>query len=761
MKRLILLIGFVLSLPSLFAQDFPITIPAVKKQVEEVSVNNTQLLNDPNYFDNFKKGFSLYQSKLNFQPQFILDKTLPEEGYRIDFKGSKKNIYVSSIKGAFYSGVTYGQLISFGLEENRSFALEDQPRFSYRGLMLDVSRHFIPKSEVLRVIDAMAMVKLNKLHLHLVDDNGWRIEIKKYPKLTEVGAARPTKYNQLYYPNRPNTTEQDTTYNTGFFTQEDLKEIVAYAQDRGIDVIPEIEMPAHTVSALAAYPDLACATAPKPILVPSGAGGPAIEVIYCAGKESVYSFIEDVLREVMAIFPYPVIHLGGDEAIKTHWKTCPNCNSKMKELGLNNYEELQSYFMSRINRFLIENNKTSMAWDEVTNGPIPKDMIVVGWRGRGLHALKAVKQGHQVVMCPAIPMYFIRYQGPQWMEPYTYFGNNTLKDAFFYEPYGKEWEGQDKSLLLGIQGALWTEFATNTHEVEHQLFPRVFALGHVAWAKPDQKDWKEFLDGVDELSKILRYRGYEVALSAQNIFHKVTSLNSEKLQVELACEDPRTTIRYDIFPEDYYSKPIPQPEKESFEERSQTYSQPFTINPGEIVKATTYIDTQRRGQMLIIPTINHLGIGANILNSNKQADFSKVINGVRGSYKVTDGEWIGPISTGESLSFCMKLAEPRSINTVALGFGVNNGMTMYLPSEIKVELYQDETATSPVASFTKTLDQDEMFPQKVGRTPFSVPFDGISVQVIKIYLKAPLTTPDGFIKEGTPARFYLDEIEVY
>ena len=354
---------------------------------------------------------------------FTTDSSLKSEAYQLAVTPEQIQIKASDIKGFFYALQTIRLLLPSAVEGNRqveniqwripAVTIQDEPRFGYRALMLDAARFFIPKENVLRIIDCMGMLKINTLHFHLTDDNGWRLEIKKYPRLTEVGAWRVNRMDVPFYFRR-NAEPGEPTPIGGFYTQEDIKEMVSYAADRQIEIIPEIDMPAHSNAALAAYPQLVCPVVNCYIGVVPGLGGSNSGVIYCAGKDTVFTFLQDVLDEVMAIFPSRYIHLGGDEAQKGYWKKCPLCQERMKKEHLANEEDLQGYFMKRMSDYVRSKGREVIGWDELTNSSfLPEGVIIQGWRGFGAAALKAAEKGHQFIMTPARIMYLIRYQGPQ------------------------------------------------------------------------------------------------------------------------------------------------------------------------------------------------------------------------------------------------------------------------------------------------------------------------------------------------------------
>ena len=441
----------------------------------------------------------------------VTDATLKSEAYKLEITIKKITIRASDLQGFYYALQSIRQLLPSAIESEQvtenvdwtvpALTITDQPRFGYRGLLVDVARFFSPKENLLRIIDCMAMLKLNKLHLHLVDDNGWRIEIKKYPLLTEIGSCRVDRPGKTF-PERRNPRQGEPTVEKGFYTQNEIREIVRYAQERHIEVIPEIEMPAHSNAALAAYPLLSCPVVDKFIGVLPGLGGNHADVIFCAGNDSVFTFLQDILDEVLELFPSKYIHLGGDEARKTHWEECPLCQTRMKAESLENTEELQGYFMARVARYVQNKGREVIGWDELTNARIPEGSIILGWQGYGQAALKAAELGHRFIMTPARILYLIRYQGPQWFEPITYFGNNTLKDVYDYEPVQKDWTPQAASLLMGVQACMWTEFCNSPADVDYLLFPRLSALAEVAWTKPARKNWASYLKAMDHFNEL-------------------------------------------------------------------------------------------------------------------------------------------------------------------------------------------------------------------------------------------------------------------
>ena len=374
-------------------------------------------------------------------------------------------------------------------------SMTDYPRFAWRGMHLDVSRHFFDVDFIKRYIDILAMHKMNVFHWHLVDDQGWRIEIKKYPRLTEVGAWRVDREEMPWDSRLPQQPGDKTTYG-GFYTQEEIKEVVAYAAKRHINVVPEIEMPAHVGSALAAYPEYSCTGGP--FTVPPGSVWPITD-IYCAGKEDTFAFIEDILTEVMELFPSPYIHIGGDEADKTEWRKCPDCQARIRQEGLKDEAELQSYFVKRIERFLSSKGRHLIGWDEILEGGIAPGAAVMSWRGfEG--GIEAAKAGHDVVMTPISHTYFNLYQADPATEPLAYRGIITLEKVYLFEPVPEGLTGDEAKHIIGAQACLWTEMVQDGKTAEYMILPRLTALSEVLWSAPESRNWENFktrLPGVD------------------------------------------------------------------------------------------------------------------------------------------------------------------------------------------------------------------------------------------------------------------------
>lgn len=436
-----------------------------------------------------------------------------KENYHLDINKARiKIIAEGNGSGAFYALQSLVQLIpaqeikSLKVAPKKSFdipclLIKDNPRYAWRGMHLDVCRHFFPISFVKRYIDLIAAYKMNVFHWHLTEDQGWRIEIKKYPKLTSVGAWRSGTMVGSYKDKK-----YDTIRYGGFYTQEEIKEVVAYATARHITVVPEIEMPGHSLAAVAAYPWLSCTGKPQEV----SKGWGVFDDVYCT-KDSTFQFLEDVLTEVIALFPGKYIHIGGDECPKTRWKTCPNCQNLIKKEKLKDEHELQSYFITRIEKFLNGKGKQIIGWDEILEGGLAPNAAVMSWRGTE-GGIAAAKQKHNVVMSPGKPCYFDHYQSKNKLtEPLAIGGFNPVDSVYNYNPTPKILNEQEAQFIMGAQGNVWTEYILNEKQVEYMAVPRMIALSEALWTKPENKNFDNFHKRLNQNKYILDMWGVNYA----------------------------------------------------------------------------------------------------------------------------------------------------------------------------------------------------------------------------------------------------------
>ena len=419
------------------------------------------------------------------------------EAYRIEIDKKGIRLSASTETGIFYGLQTLLQLLNNS--DNKTLpalTINDSPRFPYRGLHLDVSRHFFDKEFVKKQMDAMAYFKMNRLHWHLTDGAGWRIEIKKYPRLTSFAAWRPfDKLNDWWVGGRTFCEQDDPRAVGGYYTQDDIREVVAYAAERHITIIPEIEMPGHSEEVLATYPELSCS------------GKPYVNADFCIGTEKTFEFLENVLLEVIDLFPSEYIHIGGDEASKSSWKTCPRCQKRMADEHLNSVDELQSYMIHRIEKFLNDHGRKIIGWDEIIEGGLSPTATVMSWRGEE-GGIKAVKAGNQAIMTPGKYCYLDAFQDAPNTQPMAIGGYLTLEKVYSFEPVPDSLSTKEAELILGVQGNVWTEHIPTPEHYEYMIYPRILALAEIGWSPSEVKKWDNFHTRALQAVNILREQGY-------------------------------------------------------------------------------------------------------------------------------------------------------------------------------------------------------------------------------------------------------------
>jgi hexosaminidase len=407
------------------------------------------------------------------------------EGYRLTVAPERIEIAAPAPAGVFYGLQTLRQLVEHAepLRRVPALTVRDAPRFRYRGLHLDVGRHMFPVEFIKRYIDLMALYKINTFHWHLTEDQGWRIEIERYPRLTEVGSCRrETIVGQSFEP-----YVGDGTPYCGYYTREEVREVVAHAATRYVTVIPEIEMPGHSLAALAAYPELACTEGPFEV----GTRWGVFEDIYCP-SERTFAFLEGVLSEVMALFPGSYIHIGGDEAPKMRWEGSEVAQAVIAREGLADEHELQSWFIRRIEQFLALHGRRLIGWDEILEGGLPPKATVMSWRGME-GGIEAARQGHDVIMTPGSHLYFDHYQGDAEAEPPAIGGYSPIEKVYAFEPVPAELTADEAEHVIGAQANVWTEYMKTPDHVEYMVFPRFLALSEVVWSPQSARDWESFV----------------------------------------------------------------------------------------------------------------------------------------------------------------------------------------------------------------------------------------------------------------------------
>jgi hexosaminidase len=432
---------------------------------------------------------------------------LEEEGYRLTVDKKGVLIEAPAEAGIFYGMQTLRQLLPTEIFSKKAQAdirwvipcveIRDKPRFNWRGMHLDVCRHFLPVDFVKKYIDLIAIQKMNRLHLHLTDDQGWRIDIRKYPKLAEISAWRDETLVGHY---RDEPRKFDGKIHGGFYTHDEIREMVSYAEERYVTIVPEIEMPGHSQAALAAYPEISCTGGPFKV----STIWDIRNEVYCDGNEKSFEFMENVLGEVLDLFPGEYIHVGGDECPKDRWEECPKCQDRIRAEGLHDEHELQSYFIKRMEKFLADKGRRLIGWDEILEGGLAPNATVMSWRGE-VGGIAAAREGHDVVMTPYGYTYFDYYQADPENEPLAIGGFLPIDTVYSYDPVPAELDEQQRQHILGVQGQVWTEYIPTPEKAEYMAFPRACAMAEIGWTPLDRKDFNEFVRTLDHHLKRLDF----------------------------------------------------------------------------------------------------------------------------------------------------------------------------------------------------------------------------------------------------------------
>ncbi len=549
-----------------------------------------------------------------------------KEAYRIRSNANRYTITANSSTGIFYGIQTFLQL--FPIEEQVKqiplVQIEDAPRFEWRGMHLDVSRHFSDVTEIKRLLAQMARLKLNVFHWHLTDDQGWRIEIPQYPRLTTVGSTRDSSLVG-HLTCEPHQYEYEKV--SGFYTQDDIKEVVSYATKLHINVMPEFEMPGHAQAALAAYPNLGCFPEDSVKVWPRWG---VSENIFCAGKKETYEFIQNVLDEFVKLFPYNYIHLGGDECPTTHWKKCPLCQQKMKETGCKNEYELQSYLIAEMGKYLEKKGKNIVGWEDILKGGIPEGATIMSWHGEK-GGIEASKLGHKAIMTPASVVYLDMLQSIDPEEPLSIGGLTTLEQAYKYDPAPFYLDEEVKQNIIGGQANLWREYIRSDAHTEYMYFPRVQALAEVFWTQPEKKDFNQFNQRLNEEYKRLNAAGINFRVPPPEGLSPIQLYQSPEAEIELHCLAETAKI--------YYTTDGSEPNTQS-----ELYRGPFTLHIGNslVFKSASYLPSGKRSYTTTSELKHHDLLGERTVSTEQGAHY-EVFNGPFYSAKSVGGT---PIEAG-------------------------------------------------------------------------------------------------------------------
>lgn len=675
----------------------------------------------------------------------IYDEAIGDEGYRIDIDQHGLTVSANKPAGILYGSQTVYQLLSTHPHGSLpGLQIIDYPRFEYRGLHYDVSRHFQPIEFMYKLIDQMAKHKLNVFHWHLIDDQGWRLEIKKYPKLTEVGAWR-VDMSDIHWNARPLVNDPENATYGGYYTQNEVRALVAYAAERNITVMPEIELPAHVMSALAAYPELSCTG--ENLGVPPGGVWP-ISHIYCAGNDDVFEFLENVLLEVMELFPSEFIHIGGDEADKTEWKACPKCQARIRNEGLADEEELQSYFITRIEKFLNAHGRQLMGWDEILEGGLAPNATVMSWRGEA-GGIEAARMGHTVVMTPGTHCYFDHYQGDPDIEPTAFGGFTTLAKVYSYEPIPAELTAEEGKLVLGAQANVWTEYIPDSRHAEYMIFPRLAALAEVVWSPAEHRHWGDFSRRMQTQYERYAKQDINYALSAFQV-RAVPEVNLENrsLQITLETEVFDPVIRYTT---------------DGFEPnaRSPLFTEPFDIDQTTTVKAVVFENGRSMQQVMTRDYFIHKAFAADIEmkypNSAQYDGHGKhsLVNGIRGTLSFTDGNWKGFL--GDDLVATIDLGEATSVEKISVDALQTFGSWIFLPQWVTFEVSVDG---NDFHLLEKVENEYDIYDAERKIRIYSTNKPADDVRFVRVSVKNQGVCPPGHSGEGQPGWLFVSEIIV-
>ena len=698
-------------------------------------ISDTEL----NQVSNYLKLYIEENYQVSFTPQkeskkivFTSNDSISnEEGYELKIGENSILIASKNSKGAFYAVQSLLQLMpikSNGLAiAIPCLELQDEPQFKYRGMHLDVGRHFFSVDFIKKYIDLMARLKMNTFHWHLTEDQGWRIEIKKYPKLQEIAAFR----NETlvgHYNNQPH--QFDGKKYGGFYTQEQIKEVVAYANTRQVTIIPEIEMPGHSQAAIAAYPALGCTGEQAEVATKWG----VFDEVYCP-KESTFKFLEDVIDEVLTLFPGKYIHIGGDEAPKTNWKKCAHCQRLIKEKGLKDEHGLQSYFIARMEKYINTKGKQIIGWDEILEGGLAPNATVMSWRGTS-GAIEAAKEGHDVILTPGSHCYFDHYQSEDENEPLAIGGFLPLEKVYHFNPIPKELTEEESKYVLGAQGNVWTEYMKTEKQVEYMAFPRAVALSEVVWSSPENKNYSDFINRLEQYQKRLD----QLDVNYANHMYSVKG-ELKNTEGNVTYQLNATSSSYPI----YYATDKSAP--------SKLYVNPIPVDSSMTIKAVILDSNAIALGAIFQQKINlHKGVGAKILIDKKPhpaynaGGKNALINGISGNNKrYGDKEWLG--FSGEDIEITIKFENPTNINSIATRFFNGNGQWIYAPKRVTLYVNDDDSTYSAEVSVTDDLT-----------AKVAVKFKNTMVTSIRLKIPSFGIIPEGKQGAGHKPWTFIDEI---
>ncbi len=754
MPRLFVLFLFLIATVGFAQKQLPL-IPQPKSLIQKegsfvlnsgtlILIGNSESDNEIRLFNEFLKtnyGFELIttnnsKSPLNtIQIQIENPNDVKNGAYELNISTTQIQIHAQSNLGLFYAFQTLQQLLPVAKKEElkiQALEIKDEPKYAWRGMHLDVCRHFFPKEFIKKYIDYLAMYKMNTFHWHLTDDQGWRIEIKKYPKLTEVGAWRKGSMVGHYSDQK----FDDKKYG-GFYTQEEIKEIVAYAKERHITVVPEIEMPGHAVAALASYPELSCTGGPFDVALQWG----VLDDVLCP-KETTFQFLEDVLTEVIALFPSQYIHIGGDESPKVRWKNCAHCQALIKKENLKDEHELQSYFIKRIDKFVNGKGRQIIGWDEILEGGLAPNAAVMSWRGTE-GGISAAKQKHFVVMTPGSHCYFDHYQGEPKNEPVAIGGYTTVEKVYSLEPTPKELTSEEAKYILGAQGNVWTEYINTPEHVEYMIMPRMAALAEVVWGTSDTTKYQNFQNRLIQHFSVYDTKGINYSRALFEVTSKVSPSEKGKgVLFHLKSANPGICFTTDG------TNPTAN---------SKKYMEPISVTKNQIIKAAYFEKGKQKSAVIEQPFFITKSTGKKISLVNQPHENYGIggsftlVDGMRGNMEKYGRDWIG--FWGKNLEATIDLGKKQCVSKVTVDVLTNDGSWIHYPKYIEVLVSND----GKVFQSVKKVTTEEISKMK---GVVVIDCNKQKTKYIKVIAPNAGKIPDGKPGAGSDCWLFVDEIMV-
>jgi hexosaminidase len=676
------------------------------------------------------------------------------EGYIIEIDKNQIHISAPALAGIFYAIETIKQLLppEFYSKSNTYGKIRwqipcayilDYPQYTFRGMNLDVSRHFFSAPFIKEYLDILANYKFNIFHWHLTDSHGWRIEIKQYPNLTSVGAWRADRKNIPMTIAEPTGKNESATYG-GYYTQEEIKDIVQYAKEKFITIIPEIEMPGHCTAALVAYPEYNCLDNKIPLLIPCGYPGD-LQHNFCVGYDSTYTFLENILKEVMKLFPSPYIHIGGDEVRGGPWLTCPRCRKRMEEKGFKTANQLQAYFTKRIDSFITSNNRRTIGWDEILLANISPGAVAMAWHGTD-ETVSDLKTNHEIVMSPYHYTYFDFYQSDPDLEEYITYAGLFLDTVYAFNPGSPDISGPEKKLILGGEGSLWTENVETEGRVEYMLLPRLFALSEDLWSVSGNKNYRRFIDKTEDEFKRLAMQHIHFAKSMYNLSIS-PHFDSATKKIIISINNQAANK--------YYIRYTLDDKKPDY--HSTVYKNPLIIDKSITLQTALFKNEFILGKVNKQSFTFHQGIGSIInifpdsLDEEISSEYKRLNDGIFGTIEPFDGRWVSFHDSVKTIT--IDLGESRFIQNICVRFMEDQVSDIYLPKKIE---FSFSVEGSQFMTFHELFNKS--IPEKPLRHIVSYRQEALNLNAR--YIRVRIKNANLNSGDQTKNNFLLDEIVV-